>query len=75
MPLVMTPLMNVRREILFATRSLVVRLVPSGMPATSTWNMKQLDGTLFFADLMPESIHTQGKNSTGSFEHPEDQLL
>jgi hypothetical protein len=37
--------------------------------------MKQLDGTLFFADLMPESIHTQGKNSTGSFEHPEDQLL
>src|SRR5262249_41857851 len=38
MPLVMTPLMNVRREILFAARSLVVRLVPSGIPATSTGN-------------------------------------
>jgi len=64
MPLVMTPLMNVRREILFATRSLV-RLFPSGMPATSRWNMKQLDGTPFFADLMPESIPTQAKNSIG----------
>jgi hypothetical protein len=36
--------------------------------------MKQLDGTPFFADLMPESIHTQAKNSIGSLEHPEDQL-
>jgi hypothetical protein len=35
------------------------------MPATSRWNMKQLDGTPFFADLMPESIPTQAKNSIG----------
>lgn len=63
MPLVMTPLMNVRREILFAARSLVVRLVPSGIPATSTGNMKQLDGTPFFAYLMRESIRTEGARS------------
>ena len=59
MPLVMTPLINVRREILFPARSLVVRLVPSGIPATSTDNMKQLDGTPFFAYLMPESNHIE----------------
>src|SRR5215469_14864632 len=63
MPLVMTPLMNVRREILFAARSLVVRLVPSGIRATSTGILKQLDGIPFFAYLMPESTHTQGARS------------
>ena len=65
MPLVMTPLMNVRRETLFAARSLVVRLVSSGTTATSTGNVKQLDGTPFFAYLMPESIHTDARKKEG----------
>ena len=66
MPLVMTPLMNVRREILFAAQSLVVRLVPSGITATSLGNMKHLGHSILRRSDVRVNIHTQRKNSAGS---------